>query len=479
MTPVIAARSQLAGTFLHIVRILLGEACGSVGSRPQLAVSVTVQAVNVRSGEQSSASSSVWVPAAIATIALSFFVRLWAMAGVFGTKLDRSEALYGFVPGAKAIVERGLDGASDLVPPLHQLVLALGVRFGFRVPLHMLVFEAFESALIVGLVMWLVRALAGTRAGLIAGVVAAVYPPMWVFSSQLLGETSVQLALLALVAVSIRYMGRPTVGLAVLAGALCGLTWLGGWPGYWFAVVPAVAFVGVRRSVPVRRLALHVGAAILCIAAVFTPWALNNRANDRGLLSTTASAGRLAAGANCPSTYFSMIGYQDVGCSSVAQQMIPFELAVQGDPQYDGKKDRFVMQVADAYTSDFRGRSLAVGLARVGRTIGLYRPLEQIRFDQTLEFQGHGSVVRGLWVSWWLLLPFAAGGAWWMLRRRISIAPLLAALGVVVVSVAWAYGTVRFRASIEPLIVVLAAIGISAVWGDVGELMRKRRLLDE
>lgn len=477
--PVAATRIQLAGTFLHIVRILLAFT-GTPGWSPlSVFESVTVQPVNVRSGEQSSASSPLWIPAVVGTIALSFFVRLWAMASVFGTTPDRSEALYGFVPGAKAIVEQGLDGVSGLVPPLHQLVLAIGVRFGFRVPLHMLVFEAFESALIVGLVMWLVYVLAGTRAGVIAGVIAAFYPPMWVYSAQLLGETSVQLAVLALVAASIRYVGTPSVGFAGLSGILCGLAWLGGWPGYWFVLVPIVAFVMVRRTVATKTLVVQAAVCLLSIAAVVTPWALHNRSNDRGLLSTTTSAGRIAAGANCPSTYFTMIGYQDVGCSSIAQQSIPFELAIQGDQRYDGQRDRYVMRIADSYVSDFRAKSVVVGVARVGRTVGLYRPLEQMRFDQTLEFQGHGAVVWSLWASWWLLLPFAVGGAWWCLRRSRLIAPLLAAVGVVLVSVAWIYGTVRFRASIEPLIVVLSAIGIAAISNDVVDRMGKRRLSND
>jgi hypothetical protein len=68
--------------------------------------------------------------------------------------------------------------------------------------------------------------------------------------------------------------------------------------------------------------------------------------------------------------------------------------------------------------------------------------------------------------SFWLLALFAIGGAV-VLRRRANappLFPLLAPIGVVVITVLAMYASTRFRTTAEPSIVVLAAVAIDALW---------------
>ena len=74
-----------------------------------------------------------------------------------------------------------------------------------------------------------------------------------------------------------------------------------------------------------------------------------------------------------------------------------------------------------------------------------------------------GSVPADDRVSFWLLVPFAVGGAIWLRRRRGRVWSLLAPVGLVLGAAAVFYGTPRFRAPVEPTVVVLATVGACAL----------------
>jgi hypothetical protein len=68
----------------------------------------------------------------------------------------------------------------------------------------------------------------------------------------------------------------------------------------------------------------------------------------------------------------------------------------------------------------------------------------------------------------WLMAPFAVGGAWLLRRRGQPLAILLVPLAMVTLTALLTYGSTRFRFAAEPSIVVLAAVAVD-------NLLRRRR----
>jgi hypothetical protein len=116
-----------------------------------------------------------------------------------------------------------------------------------------------------------------------------------------------------------------------------------------------------------------------------------------------------------------------------------------------------------AYMRDHAGRVPVVLAARVGRVWDLYRP-DQNRVFAASEGRPARSERLGV-LLYWLLLPFAAAGAWLLRRRRHVLAVLLAPAAMVTLTALLSYGATRFRFAAEPSIVVLAAVAADALVG--------------
>ena len=96
--------------------------------------------------------------------------------------------------------------------------------------------------------------------------------------------------------------------------------------------------------------------------------------------------------------------------------------------------------------------------ARVGRVWSVWDPAAMVSFN---EGEGRERVVSWFgFVTFWLLLPFAVGGAIVLRRRRVMLTPLLAQFVIVTLTAASIYGLVRFRVPAEVAIVVLTGVAI-------------------
>ena len=83
------------------------------------------------------------------------------------------------------------------------------------------------------------------------------------------------------------------------------------------------------------------------------------------------------------------------------------------------------------YIRNHEKRLPYVVLARWGRITGLYKPLQQTSLDHFPEGRNIW-VARGALAGWYIVAPFAIGGALVLRRRRIPVFPLLGPPPIVV-----------------------------------------------
>jgi 4-amino-4-deoxy-L-arabinose transferase-like glycosyltransferase len=299
---------------------------------------------------------------------------------------------------------------------------------------------------IIGLVA---RRVAGDRAGLIAATIAAVYPNLWISDGLVMSESvSCLLIALALWAL-LTWAGKPSMRAAVIVGVAVGLGTLARSEVVLFVpAAAAVMWVVGKRSDLVRPWG-HVLAAAGVAIALLLPWTIFNVVRfEKPVLLTTNEGGALL-GANCDDAYF---GPAQGGWSL---------LCLINDPGNGADADTSVRAArqrheALSYARHHLGSVPRVELQRVGRSLDLFALRDMVRGDVGEE--------RERWAAWagivsfWILAPLAAVGAW-LTRRRdraVLLIPVVIALATTIVI----YGGHRIRSCAEPSIVILAAIAI-------------------
>ncbi|HXY92583.1 MAG TPA: glycosyl transferase, partial [Acidimicrobiia bacterium] len=131
-------------------------------------------------------------------------------------------------------------------------------------------------------------------------------------------------------------------------------------------------------------------------------------------------------------------------------------------PQFDeSQRDAAPRRAALKYIKSHLGRLPVVVAARVGRLWGVFKPGQTTWLDWWLEGRGRAPSYIGLF-GYYLLVPFAIGGAVVMRRRRIPILPLVMLCIIATFAAAVTFGVTRYRAPAEVAIVVAAAMGAVA-----------------
>ena len=342
-------------------------------------------------------------------------------------------------------------------PPLWTLLLAIPSLLGCRSWLGHQFFACLLGAATVPMTGSAGRRIAGARAGLCAASIAALYPGLWVYERQLLGETLALFLVAGLILLAYRFLARPNAPGAAALGAACGLLALTR-PEQALLAVVLVAPLVLLAKVRLRQRVAWLALAAATTAGVLLPWTLYNLPRfERPVLLTTSLGGGMAS-ANCDLAYSGpLLGFYD-GRFVVKH---PSLLGLPPAADASVANARRIRAALD-YIAAHRGRLPLVLLAREGRAWSFFRPFQQTRFDSEWR-------KTRLWVdrlglfAYWTLLPAAACGIVVLRRRRIPLYPLLAFVVTCSIAVALTYGETRYRASAEVSIVLLAAIGVDAL----------------
>ena len=147
------------------------------------------------------------------------------------------------------------------------------------------------------------RRLAGDRAGILAAGIAAVYPILITADGALMSESLYGFLIAMSLLAAFRLLDAPSLGWAIVLGAIVGLAALTRGE----AVVPARP---PRHSV-LRRPQHRRAAAVACAAMiiVLTPWTVHNLIVFGRFVPISNDTGAVIGGANCAPTYSgSLIG---------------------------------------------------------------------------------------------------------------------------------------------------------------------------
>lgn len=341
----------------------------------------------------------------------------------------------------------GTEPAADH-PPMTVIVLAPVSWISGWNPNAQRLTMALLGTAAVGLIGLLGRAVAGDRAGLIAAGIAAVYPNLWVNDGLVMSETLSVLSVVLALLLAYRYLRRPTVGVALALGAVCGVAALTRAELILLTPLLVVPTLLLTRTIIQPERVQNLVIALAAVALLVGPWVVFNLGRFEHPTFVSTNDGGSLLGANCDDVYYgNATGLWQRGC-------LP---EVRGDQSTANAEYR-----SDAlrYIRDHADRVPAVVLARVGRTWSIFRPADMVSYN---EGEGRESWVTtlGLWF-YFPLLALAIGGVVVMRRRFDRLWQLLVPVVIVTVVSILTYGQTRFRVPAEPSIVVLAAIAIDA-----------------
>jgi len=379
--------------------------------------------------------------------------------------------------------------ASAQKPPLYPLLLGVSSFLGLSsVTAHRLV-SGVVGVVAVVLIATVARRLAGPRAGLAAGALAAIYPMFWV-NDLLLQTESLFAGVAALTMLAgYRFWRTPTVAAAVWLGLAVGLATLTRAESALLGLFLVVPLAWVTRPLSVRDRVARVLVSGLAAGLLISPWVLWNLSRFNEPVYVSTGAGAVLNTASCDQTYFGDgLGYYgdcfdlatvpaatqrrmcerlglDAGCFADPDQFARVQESVQDRHVYDeSERELIARDQATAYIADHRSRLPVVMAARVGRMWDVYRPAQNVRFNDTLEGRGERASQAGLWM-YYALLPLAVVGGVSLHRRRITLIPLVAPMLLISVTAALAFGTTRYRVPADVALVVLAGIGVAALVG--------------
>jgi 4-amino-4-deoxy-L-arabinose transferase-like glycosyltransferase len=334
-------------------------------------------------------------------------------------------------------------------PPLWEVVLGGADLVGVNGTLSHRLIGAVLGTLTVVLLGLLGRRLGGNSVGLVAAGIAAVYPPLWAADASLMSESLYGAILVgALLAATYR---RP-----IVLGGLIAIAAL--------SRVEALGLVVVLAVPLFWRQWRKVAMTVVACAVVIAPWTIRNVVTfDRPVL-ISSNSGASWIGTNCDATYYTnFIGSWNGGCEFGRQ---PGE----DEAGYAARET----SVGQHYMIDHAGRVPAVLGVRFLRLLDVWNPAQSVGIND-----GEGRMPRyakaGI-AAFWVLVPFAIGGAAILSRRRDPNLVILVPPIVLVVAVAlMLYGSTRMRFGAEPSLVVLAAVALVTLGGRLPPIWQRIR----
>jgi 4-amino-4-deoxy-L-arabinose transferase-like glycosyltransferase len=338
-------------------------------------------------------------------------------------------------------------------PPAWTIVLAgpsaLGLRSWFS---HQLVACVIGTATVVmsGLAA---REAFGRRTGLIAGALTAAYPYVWLYEREVLSEPLAMLGVATTIWLAYKFRAMPRLGPAIALGAAVGIMAMTRSELIGIAVLLIAPLVLSVPNVQLQRRLGWLAAAALACVLVIAPWAVYNSTRFERPVPLSTGLGAAMKTGNCEPTYHGeLLGYYQLGCIVFLKNI---------NPDYSIADGQYIRESL-SFMSTNKSRVPIAMAARVGRTFGLYRPLQQMHLET--ERATELWVLRFGFISYWALLSFAIAGATIGRRRRIPIYPLVVFPLLIAVSVLLTIGSVRYRAPAEIPLLILAAVALDAAW---------------
>lgn len=385
-------------------------------------------------------------------------------------------------PAELALSGTLVDSAGD--PPLYVLFLATFSKLGMdSVTWHRGASTLCGFALIVicGL---LARRVAtdvfgeeiGDRAGVVAAVVAAIHPLMWINDIILLSESIYQPLIALTAAAGYAWTRDPSRRWIALTGAAAGvaslarpeaLSLLG------FLVVILVVWRNpLTTAERVRQGAIGVVAGLVVVA----PWIIYNNLRFDEPVTMTAVTGTVMMSGSCDTAWSGeSMGiwakcFEERGLQVEMEEELPGSYRAADDPErvvYDESvRDRFNTEKALEYTFDNIERYPLVALARMGRSLELFRVQHTYRVNWAVEGRWQMPSLLGL-IGYYALVPFTLLGFEMLRRRGARLVPFAAMWPMVLLASAMTFGLTRYRVPIDIAMIVVSSFALAWLWPHV------------
>ncbi len=372
-----------------------------------------------------------------------------------------------------------VESAGD--PPAYTLLLSFFSRFGMdTVTWHRSLSTLFGLALIV-LIGMFVRRLAGDLAGVVAAALAAAHPLMWINDMMLMSESLYQPMVVITLWAAYAWIQTPDHRHAAWLGAalaLAALTRSEAVTLFIFMVLPLMWWT--RELVP-RERARQIMVCGFTGLAVMAPWLIYNNLRFERPVTLSSSPGTVWMAGSCDSAWDGeSLGFW-VDCFTERGLWDDFEAALPGvtKPVGEGRviydetvRDEFNREQAWRYTVDNWHRYPKVALARMGRSLDLFRVGHTLRQNYELEGRWEEPSILGI-AFYYALIPISALGAAVMWGRRERLTPLLAMWPTILFASATTFGLTRYRVPIDIAMIVLSAVAAAWLWPRVREAMAR------
>lgn len=355
----------------------------------------------------------------------------------------------------------GVEIGTALHPPLYSLYLAAWTILGVDSATGHKLASSLLGAGTVLVIALLANRLAGRAAGILAGLLAAVYPPLWVNDGGLAAESLYGFLVALVLWASYKvWADASTTSVAVLGGliALAALTRAEAVALFAFLVVPLLL---VRPALSVPRRLWLIGCCGLVGMLFMAPWIARNMLTFEDPSFLSNGSGFVIEISNCDETYSGEhLGYWDGACDRDDTWVFddPFEAARNETTVEKAKREAGL-----TYARQHLGRLPVVVAARVGRMWEVYRPIQNVEFNNFLERRGQLPSRVGL-AMYAVMVPLAVWGAVLLRRRHLTIVPFVALMLNATLTAAVSFGITRYRVGADVGLVLLAGLALGAAW---------------
>jgi len=343
-------------------------------------------------------------------------------------------------------------------PPGFTVYLSIWSLFGADTVTWHRFASGIISASVVLPVGLLLRRLFDLKVAALAMIAVALYPPLWMNDSLILSESMyIPLAAWALF-FAYRAYEEPSVRrileLTVVL-ALGSLTRSEPFLMFFLLLTPMVMLhPKLEWRDRFRRTAMAAGLAMLILA----PWVGRNVTIFDEPTYLAVGPGYVLELGNCDDTYSGpFLGYWSASCDD-------------GTTWPEGADESGIGAAKYAKASEYIGDHLSeqpkVVAARVGRILGIYRPIQGIDFDVFFERRVRSHVTVGLWGHYAAMILAIPGAMLW--RRRTTLLPVIAVAGVSIFTAAITFGISRYRLGADLVFVILAAVTLGHLLGRYG-----------
>ncbi len=349
-------------------------------------------------------------------------------------------------------------------PPLFTFLLAIPIVFGFPTFFAARIWSCVIGAAAIVVCGLAGREIAGKRVGLIAAFLLAVYPNIWM-NDELAASEALSPLLTALVLwTAYRFWKRPTLGNVAWMGASIGLAALGRDEMALLALF-FLPLVLLARACTWNQRLLMVVVGGASAAVLVLPWIGYNLSRFDRPVYISSGLGLTLASANCDTTYSGRFeGYWSYPCALKAPHGSDADESV-----YAARDEAYALR----YIRGHEDRIVPVAFARLGRGLGFFHPLQQIRFDSYVETRPYHWALLSLWM-YYAMLAGAIVGTVILRKRRIPVFPLWAiGLDVLLVFLV-SFGNTRYRVTFEVSLVILSSVALDWLWSTLSARRRGR-----